>query len=421
MQSGKSWQTGSPQARTNRRERRRRFLRRIGCTAAILAAACLFANGARGQISALARIDSTGGDFFGTAVAVHGDRILVGATGVDSCGPNAGAAYVYRREVEVWTLEAVLQPDDCEPEAFFGRSVDLSGRFAAVAASREFFSEEAPNAVYMFERDTTSGEWTQTDRLTGGPAAQEGSFATTVSLDDDRLLVTSSGDLSGSSVDGSAHVFHYDPAAHRWIHRHHLEGSGSIDRGIFGTSGAIAGDVVAITASTYFRNRPGSVFIFEVNPNGVWAETRFADVDDFFISVDADAGRVLVGESKARRNESGSATLFEKDSAGTWRVSQVLRPRKPYDAGAFGSAIALDGDYALVVGFDEQLGLDVNIDRVVFVFKREPATGTWHQTQVLDVGEIAFGSDVDVQGRYAVVGSASEQEPGAAYVVRLPE
>lgn len=421
MRSGKSWQIVSQRALTNRRGGTRHFLRYLGCVVAVLAAACCLATSAAAQITALPRADSSMGDFFGAAVAIHGDRVLVGATGVNHCGTNSGAAYMYRRDNEAWMLEAVLEPDDCEPETFFGRSVDLSGRFAAVAASREFFNKETPNAVYIFERDSTSGIWNQTARLTGSLTSPEGSFATSVSLDDGRLLVTSSGDLSGRGADGAAYIYEYDPATREWDRKHHMEGSGSIDRGVFGASGAIAGSVVAITASTYFQNKPGTVFIFEMNPHGVWSEARFGEIEDFFISVDADADRVLVGESKARRNESGSATLFEKDDRGAWHVSQVLRPGKPYDAGAFGSAVALDGDYALVVGYDEQLGLEFNIDRVVFVFRRDPATGTWRQHHVLDVGEVSFGADVDVHRGYAVVGSASEQAPGAAYVVGLPE
>lgn len=412
MKSGNNWPTASPKSSHAV----------VRLVAGLVAASCVVAT-ASAQITVLPRADSSTGDFFGTAVAIHEHRILVGATGVDSCGTNSGAAYVYRRaeaEEESWSLEAVLQPDDCEPETFFGRSVDLGDRFAVVAASREFFSRETPNAVYVFERDTTSGAWPQIAKLTGGAALQEGSFATSVSLDGDRLLVTSSGDPSGRRTDGAAYLFDYDPATRQWVRRQRLTGSGTLKRGVFGTSGALDRRVAAVTASTYFRNEPGSLFIFEERASGSWSEFHFRDVEDFFISVDAHDGRVLVGESKARRDDSGTATLFEKDSDGAWRMAQELRPSQPYAAGAFGSAVALDGDYALVVGFDEQLGLDVNIDRVVFVFKYDDAAGEWRQHHVLDVGEVSFGAAVDVHRRYAVVGSASDHAPGAAFVARLP-
>lgn len=416
MRSGKNWQSASGVHRPSC------DLRHAGYVLAMFLLASCLSHRVDAQITALPRADSASGDFFGTSVAVHLDRVLVGATGVSTCGTNSGAAYVYRRsssDGETWSLEATLEPDDCELGAFFGRSVDLSDRFAVVAASREYFNQETPNAVYVFERDTTDGAWSQVAKLTGGPASLEGSFANSVSLDGNRLLVTATGDLSGNRVHGAAHLFDYDPSTRQWVRRLRLEGSGSLGRGVFGTSGAIDGEVAAVTASTYARDRPGSLYIFEADPIDGWIERRFGGIDDFFISLAVDDGRVLVGESEAR-NGSGTATLFEKNAEGQWHVSHVLRPQKPYDSGAFGSAVTLDGDLALVMGFDEQLGLDFNIDRVVFVFKRDPASGHWRQHQVLDVGEVAFGTDIDVQDRYAVIGSASEDRPGAAYVARLP-
>lgn len=422
MKNGKSWRNAWPKAPKSNRPFHPVRPRHGGVFAAFAVAACLLLPSALAQITPLPRADSTAGDFFGAAVAIHGDRVLVGATGVDGCGSNSGTAYVYRKVGdETWDLEAALQAEDCEAEAFFGRSVDLGPTYAVVAASREFFSHETPNAVYVFERSDSTNAWSQVAKLTGGAARQDGNFATSVSLDGERLLVTTSGDPSSRRVDGVAYLFERDPATRQWVRRDRLEGSGTLDRGVFGTSGAMDGGVVAVTASTYFRNEPGSVFIFETDSSETWSESRFGSIDDFFITVDVDEERVLVGESKARRDDSGAATLFRKDSLGAWHVGQELRPEKPYAAGAFGSGVALDGDYALVVGFDEQLGLDINIDRVVFVFKYDASTRRWRQHHVLDVGEVAFGADVDVHGRYAVVGSASEQAPGVAYVIRLPE
>lgn len=395
---------------------------------AVLAAALFFLHGlprpASAQIVALPRADSSAGDFFGASVDIYGDRVLVGATGIDVCGANSGAVYVYRRtlDAEHWEQEAVLQPSDCEAGAFFGRSVSLGDRFAVVAASREFFSRETPNAVYVFERDAEDAAWRQVAKLTGGLASDEGSFATSVAIDGTRLLVTTSGDPSGERADGAAYIFELDQATNQWVRAHRIDAGSSSSPGVFGTSGALHGDVAAVTASTYFNNRPGSIFIFKSDAEGSWNEVgRFGDIEDFFISVDVDGARVAVGESKARSNESGAVTLFEAQADGKWQVADVLRPSQPYDAGAFGSSVAVDGDYLLAVGFDEQLGLDINIDRVVFVFKRDPTSGTWRQYHVIDVGEVAFGADVALHGGYAVIGSSSEEEPGAAYVVRMPE
>ena len=376
------------------------------------------------QITTVPRTDLLAGDFFGASVAIHEDFVLVGAPGIDRCGAHSGAAYVYRRveQAEEWVLEAELQPDDCEAEMFFGRSVDLSDRFAVVAASREYFSQEKANAAYVFEQGEESGAWHQVAKLTNEPTSREGSFAMDVSIDGNRLLSTTSGTLSTPPTDGAAYVFEVDPETGTWRRTHRLEGSGTMARGVFGAAAALAGSVVAVAASTWFENAPGSVFVFEIDPTGHWSEVeRFGEIDGFFISVDAEPERVLIGESKANRDRSGSATILKRRDGGGWEIEQVLQPKQPYRAGAFGSNVALTGQYALVVGFDEQLGLETNIDRVVFVFKHDAATDRWVQHHVIDVGQVFFGADVDAYGRYAVVGSTSEDAPGTAYVVRWPE
>lgn len=371
----------------------------------------------------LPRADSAAGDFFGAAVAIHDDFVLVGATGIDACGPNSGAAFIYERipDSDLWQESAQLTPSDCDEGSFFGRSVDLYGRFAVVAASREFFSEETPNAVYVFERDRESGTWNEVAKLTGGSAATEGAFATSISIDGERILVTTSGDPVHGRFGGAAYIFERDEATGTWKQSARLTGSKGIRSGIFGTAGDLEGDVASVAASTYFRNRAGSVYIFErEGPDGWWREAAgLGEVEDFFISVDVNNARVLAGESKSMRDDSGSATLFERGADGTWKPSFIFRPNEPYDAGAFGSAVALEEDYALIVGYDEQLGLNFNIDRVVFVFKR--SGDTWRQHHVIDVGEVAFGADLDIHARLAVIGSASDSEPGAVYVVHIPE
>jgi len=275
--------------------------------------------------------------------------------------------------------------------------------------------------VYVYERDTLSGRWLEVAKLTGGSAAEEGAFATSVSVDQGRILVTTAGDPAGGRFGGAAYVFERIDSTGAWKQTALLRGDDDAARGVFGTAGSLQDSLIAVAASTYFQDRPGSVYIFELDGDTWRRAARVGDVDDFFISVDVDEGRVLAGESKAMRDASGSATILEWNRTNGWHASHVLRPNKPYDAGAFGSVVALDGDYALVVGFDEQLGFDFNIDRVVFVFTYDAASDTWLQVHVIDVGEVAFGADLDANGRFAAIGSASEHEPGSVYIVRLPD
>ncbi len=378
---------------------------------------------ASGQIFKIPYADTTTTNAFGVAVAIDGDRALVGASAENLCGPNSGAVFVFERdpELEAWSQTARLQPDECVEGDFFGHALSLSGNRALIAASGSFSNRNASNAAYVFERDTTSGAWMQVAKIADERTEEEGSFAASVSLDGDRALITTSGDPIRHRYPGAAYIFERHPVSGRWIRTARLTGSGGLRRGVFGGNAALDGDLAVVTSSMYYEERPGSIYIFERDPaTDTWSEARrFGDIDDIFISVDISGGRILVGESRDGRDESGAATLYVKNDAGDWVLEQSLQPRVPYKHGAFGSEVAFDGATALIAGYDEQLGKNFNIDRVVYEFKRHPETGVWSQRRIFDVGAVAFGYAIAAGGAFAVIGEHSDQAAGAAYVVRL--
>ena len=377
---------------------------------------------AHAQIFKLPQPDTTAGNFFGVSVSIDGTRALVGASAENVCGVNSGAAYLFELDPETreWVERAKLTPSDCKEGHFFGRAVALSGDHAVVTAYRPFFSTALSNAAYVFERDPDTGAWRETAKLTTRNTEEEGAFAATVSLDGDRALITAAGDPSGGRYGGAAYIFEREPDG-RWRQKARLTGSGGTRYGIFGTDGALDGDRAVVSASTYFREKPGSVYIFERDStSGTWKEAaRFGDIKDFFISVDIHGDRVIAGESKGGRKASGEASIFRRNAEGRWEREAKLVPDQPYDDGGFGTDVAIHGDRALVVGYDEQLSFEFNIDRVVYVFRYEPDTEAWEQSHIIDVGHVAFGSSIDLGDPYALIGQASEQEPGAAYVVRI--
>ncbi len=373
-----------------------------------------------GQIRTLAHPDTTVGNFFGAAVALDGEqhRAIVGATGEATCGANAGAAYVFERDTANVFVEATqLVPADCEPGDFFGRAVAISDGRALIAAGGEVVDPHRPNAAYVFERDST-GVWREAAKLTAEPGHTEGSFATAVALDGDRALVTTSGDPAQRAYGGAAYIFERNGAG-RWQRVARFTGSGGPSAGIFGSTAALDGDRALVTASPYDPKGTGTVYIFERDSAGVWNETgQIGGIESFVVHADLDGDRLLVGHSRAGPNRSGIAVFYHRNGGGAWRRIATLVPSVPYRDGSFGTAVTLDGDRALVVGYSEQIGLEVNIDRVVYAFAYTPEVG-WMQQQVMDVGEWAFGSAVDQAGRVVIIGRASETQPGAAYLVEL--
>ncbi len=372
---------------------------------------------AQGQITKLPHADTTSGNYFGTAVALDGQRAIVGASGEKSCGDGGGAAYIFELtdSTGYWEKIVRLLPSDCEAELTFGRKVAIDGRVALVAASQEYFATERLNAVYVYEEDA-AGQWSQTARLTGGES--RGAIGAAVAVHDNRALLTTAGDPTpGSQKDGAAYI--YEKENERWSLEHQLIGSGNIRRGVFGGNAALYGNILAVASSAYFSRLAGSVYIFEFDQHGSWSESAHLEgIEDFYISLDLYGNELLVGQAKAGSRESGQATLFTRDSTGAWLKTAALEPPTPYRKGAFGTEVALYKDRALVVGYDEQLRLNFNVDRVVYIYARHD--GQWRYQGIIDIGEAAFGNSIDLYENTALVGAAGSSGAGKAYVIRIP-
>lgn len=97
-------------------------------------------------------------DFFGGAVAISGDTILIGAQGQNQ---NAGAAYVYVRSGTTWSQQAKLTASKGAANDLFGKAVALSGDMAIIGAPGD---NKKTGAVYVFTRSGST--WSQQTKLT---------------------------------------------------------------------------------------------------------------------------------------------------------------------------------------------------------------------------------------------------------------
>ncbi|MEM8601586.1 MAG: hypothetical protein AAGF99_16850 [Bacteroidota bacterium] len=380
------------------------------------------ASAVHAQIERLPRPDSVRATQYGAAVAFDGDRVVVGASGEASCDVNAGAAYVYERAADdTFALAARLVPKDCQAEKFFGRSVALSGDRVLVTAAAQFVNPLRPNTVYVFERQD-DGTWEQTARLSGLVEPDEGAYAACVAIGTDAqgevwALVTAEADPAGGA-EGAAYFYRSVGAGWKLDQRVALPA----DRRSVGADCAFDGRTAVLSAPSGDRRKGGALFVFgraEADADDTWVlRHRFDGLRGPRLPVALDGRRLLVGEPGADRSD-GRASLYLEALDGSWHRAATLQPERGYDRGGFGTDVALSGQRALVVGYDEQLGKDTNVDRVVYSFALEPETGDWAQRQVFDLGRYAFGAAVALVGMEALVGEAASEIIGAAYLVRL--
>lgn len=108
------------------------------------------------EIQVPAPLDATTGALFGTSISLEDDLLLVGAPGNDDPGPNAGAAYLFQRNVDgldQWGLLKRLEPPVLANNADFGSFVVLHEDLAFVSAPDDVVGGIISGAVHVFERD----------------------------------------------------------------------------------------------------------------------------------------------------------------------------------------------------------------------------------------------------------------------------
>ncbi len=156
-----------------------------------------------------ARIEATTpaiGDRFGWSVAIEGEWAAVGAYGDDAAGFNAGAVHIYRRQAPLsWVLFAELRPEQPGGNDFFGQAVALDGERLLVGAPGEDSVALDGGAAYLFAFDGTS--WVEQKKVTVASASAQARFGEVLDLDGSRMVVSALHSGILGSQQGEVYIF----------------------------------------------------------------------------------------------------------------------------------------------------------------------------------------------------------------------
>ncbi|MEW6746767.1 MAG: hypothetical protein AB1486_28840 [Planctomycetota bacterium] len=127
--------------------------------------------------------DGQAGDNFGDAIALEGDRLLVGADKSHAWGTYSGAAYYFLFDGADWSQQQIPPGHDTGAEDSFGSAVALCGGTALIGAEGEY---EARGAAYLFRM---CGDWTQDLKLVPSDRQQGSYFGYSLDLDEEFAVV----------------------------------------------------------------------------------------------------------------------------------------------------------------------------------------------------------------------------------------
>ena len=280
------------------------------------------------QVAKRIASDATYRDHFGTAVAVCGDTLVVGARDDDVAGiKDAGSAYVFERDqggVGAWGQVVKLTAGDAAAGDMFGRSVDISGDTAVVGAWLDD-NEDNPDAgaVYVFGRNQGGpGAWGEVAKLTPRDATEGDGFGFSAAISGDTVVVGAPMDNHAGGIEvGSSYVFERNQGA--WAEVAKLTASDPSAGDQFGYSVSLSADLVVIGATRddhAGRENAGSAYVFERNQGGpsAWGQvvqltaSEAAPGDRLGLSVAVSGGAAVVGAPMDRVSgiDSGLAYVF---------------------------------------------------------------------------------------------------------------
>lgn len=291
------------------------------------------------------------GDSFGFRVALEGDTAVVGSLLEDGAGEDAGAAYVFEFDGELWSQVATLRGSDALPGDLFSIGLDIQGDRIAVGAC-QFFGFLATGVGrgkgYIFERQ--DGNWVEQHINTAADGAHGDRFAVNLAIDGKRILYGAEDDDSGA---GSAYIFEYEAGA--WIERQKLPHPAAAAGDQFGVAVALDGDLALIgahnadaagidsgTAYVYRRGQAQWQFDSELLPS---AATFGSAVGR---SVALSLGMAVVGAPDDTNLGPGSVHVFARNH-GTWVEMPELAAAGTENGSSYGDSLSAR-DNLLMVG-----------------------------------------------------------------------
>jgi hypothetical protein len=154
------------------------------------------------QQQKLTASDAAAEDEYGASVAVDSDTAAVSATYQDGSGTNRGKVYIYTRTAGVWSEQDTIIASDAANNDVFGTALALEGDEILVGASGEDGAGSNRGAVYYFTR--SAGNWTQQQKVTASPSTDFMGYGNSVAIDGNLAVIGASAETAGSDCPGDS-------------------------------------------------------------------------------------------------------------------------------------------------------------------------------------------------------------------------
>ncbi len=325
---------------------------------------------------------------FGCSLAMTDSRLLVGACGDNPNGSQSGSVYYFEYNGTYWDEIEVFSPHIGSTDDYFGKSVDILNDIAVIGAPG---SENSYNSTgYSCYYELNGNNW-NLKRILSPENGSIGDFVgASVSISQDDIFVGCPG--QDSQVENSGIILRYE------IPEYSVDFHADFRRATAGdTIQFFSGAVGNVTEYQWDFDNDDVIDSYDENPQYVYTDQGNYDVK---LSV---------------RDEFEIRTMIKEDYIkirSLWDNEHKLTDNNSLDDYEFGHDIAFDNNNAIVHSIDNSGILPVN--KITFLTKNN---GTWNQIQSIVIDSSSAGPvDIDINGDYAILGSAYDNNHGYCYV-----
>jgi hypothetical protein len=350
---------------------------------------------------------------FGNAVALDGDRAIVGAWRADIGGEaDRGAAYVFVRQGAEWVEEAQLLAFDGAEGDRFGYSVALSGDTAVVGAPLVTVGNATfRGAAYVFQ--IIGGGWLPREKLLASDGAAQDRLGWSVAIQGDTLFAGAvNAEIGGNPNQGAVYV--YTRQGGLWSESQKLFDEEGALADLFGNALSLSENTALVGAysanidgninqgATHVYSRVGETWVLDQK----LLASDGTDPDKFGWSVALHGDAALIGawQKVIDGNAAHGAAYVFRRSGTTWTEEQRLTPSDGHEFTFFGWAVALQDHVALIGARHDFPG--ASQQGVVYEFRRST---TWDEVQRLEApvseGLDGYGEALALDSRRALIAS----------------
>ncbi len=363
---------------------------------------------------------------FGNAIAIFDDTLVVGAVWEDEKGNNVGGVYLYRRGSDgVWGNEQKITASDKGRYDEFGTAVALFGDTLVVGAYGNDEKGSRSGAVYIYSRDK-DGRWGSEQKLTASDGVDYNGFGTSVTISGNTLMVGAPWVNARGNNKGAVYIYSRSDDG-EWGSEQKVIASdgGGIDEGFsdgFGRVIAFDGDTLAtgVEAKDTDNNNSGAVYLYSRGDDSRWGNEQKLITDDwkpwdiYDENVAISGNTLIVGAPWAgERGNVSEVYFYSRNSNGIWGDKKRLNARYGSSDSGFGYAVVLSDDFLLVGDlentiyfYDLELDFSLAINSSVatplpnsqysfslFVTNNESASADGVQLSIILPGGLSYVSD----------------------------